>query len=126
VGRMREGVHNLKLLRVHRQTHFAHPSRLLLHDSLAHVSAPDYVRGGRLTRAYVFVWLADGASHMFMWRDMYDIAVRWRQLADPYDPVYGLPCTQRGEGGVMAWGTWALATLVLLRTKWQLVLCPGC
>ncbi len=29
-----------------------------------------------------------GGSHAFMWRDLFDIAVRWRQIADPYDPVY--------------------------------------
>ena len=29
-----------------------------------------------------------GGSHAFMWRDLFDVAVRWRQIADPYDPVY--------------------------------------
>ena len=31
---------------------------------------------------------AGNGVHAFMWRDVYDIAVRWRQVADPYDPVF--------------------------------------
>lgn len=26
--------------------------------------------------------------HKFGWRDAFDIAVRWRQLSEPNDPVY--------------------------------------
>ena len=31
---------------------------------------------------------AGKGSHAFGWRDLYDVAVRWRQVADPYDPVF--------------------------------------
>jgi hypothetical protein len=27
-------------------------------------------------------------DHEVEWRDVYDVGVRWRQVADPYDPVF--------------------------------------
>jgi hypothetical protein len=47
---------------------------------------------------------AGNGTHSFSWRDVYDIAVRWRQVADPYDPVFymdGLSAKTFEEGIVL-------------------------
>lgn len=31
---------------------------------------------------------AAGATHVATWRDVYDVCVRWRQLSEPFDPVW--------------------------------------
>ncbi|CAE7512879.1 SRFR1 [Symbiodinium microadriaticum] len=36
-------------------------------------------------------------SHSFSWRDLYDIAVKWRQLGEPFDTVLWIDCTAAQE-----------------------------
>jgi cytochrome c-type biogenesis protein CcmH/NrfG len=36
-------------------------------------------------------------DHVFGWRDLYDIAVKWRQVAEPFDTVLWIDCTAAQE-----------------------------
>lgn len=36
-------------------------------------------------------------DHIFGWRDLYDIAVKWRQVAEPFDTVLWIDCTAAQE-----------------------------
>ena len=52
---------------------------------------------------------AGAGSHEYGWRDLYDGAVRWRQAADPYDPVfYGDGLSQRTMDVGVVLGTYML------------------
>lgn len=37
--------------------------------------------------------------HYLGWRDVFDVAVKWRQLAEPHDVVLWIDCTQAQEAG---------------------------
>jgi hypothetical protein len=37
--------------------------------------------------------------HFMGWRDMFDLSVKWRQLAEPHDVVLWIDCTQAQEDG---------------------------
>ena len=37
--------------------------------------------------------------HILGWRDLFDITVKWRQLAEPHDVVLWIDCTQAQEEG---------------------------
>jgi hypothetical protein len=42
----------------------------------------------------------DNDDHHFMgWRDLFDLSVKWRQLAEPHDVVLWIDCTQAQEEG---------------------------
>lgn len=36
-------------------------------------------------------------DHIFGWRDFYDVAVKWRQIAEPFDTVFWIDCTAAQE-----------------------------
>lgn len=38
-------------------------------------------------------------QHFLGWRDVFDLAVKWRQLAEPHDVVLWIDCTQAQEDG---------------------------
>ena len=45
----------------------------------------------------VFADIDPLGSHSFGWRDFYDIAVKWRQLGEPFDTVFWIDCTAAQE-----------------------------
>ena len=36
-------------------------------------------------------------THSFAWRDFFDVAVKWRQLGEPFDTVLWIDCTAAQE-----------------------------
>jgi hypothetical protein len=40
---------------------------------------------------------SEGGEHVFGWRDLFDLAVKWRQVAEPFDTVFWIDCTAAQE-----------------------------
>jgi len=41
-----------------------------------------------LQKNQVYIVAAQEKNHVFGWRDIYDIVIKWRQISEPNDPVW--------------------------------------